>query len=244
MILDGMRFLCLSFVIACQPSQISGTVLDSAGNGVSGVTVSIEGTNSTDVTTADGVYQLDLRAGEVIINVQHPDFFSRIHTIQIDESAPRQLKPTVLVRKPADNGLFVLQDASLLPLRLGSLTRDTQTKGPAKKRRFCLDRTKSEATPLPVGRARLADKNASPWRLFRLDGDGCAYRDARDSNGRWVVEYRDRPDLVQQSRDDGIALHDVQLAKGEYFIADWAGFFVAEPDNDGRYTGRWIQVDN
>jgi len=239
-----MRFLFIIALTACSPARISGTVVDGTGQPISGVSVSIDGTAVSASTAENGQYALDFTPGDQVIKITHPRYFERIHTIHLSEQKPHTLKPTVLVKKPTEDGLFVLKMDSPIPLGVGSLTRDTQRQGPAKKRRFCLDKDKSKPNALSAGPARFADKNARPWRLFKLDGEGCAYRDARDSQGRWVVEYRERPDLVQQDSEDGIALHDVELDKGEYFIADWAGFFVAQPDDAARYTGRWIRVDD
>ncbi len=239
-----MRFPYLLLLTACDPEQINGSVIDGSGQPIDGVSVSIEGTSFETTTNNNGSFSLDFTPGEKSITIHHPNFFDRVLTIDLTDSKSKTLKPTVLVKNPTEDGLFVLHNDALMSLGEGILMRDTQRLGPAKKRRFCLDKEKSKPNAVPAGSTRLADKNARPWRLFKLDGDGCAYRDAKDARGRWVVEYRERPTLGQQRRDDGIALHDVTLGKGEYFIADWAGFFVPEPENEGRYSGRWIRVED
>lgn len=54
-------------------STITGTVVDTKGNPISGATVSVEGQSVTATTAADGSFILDkVTAGSVYLNVQAP----------------------------------------------------------------------------------------------------------------------------------------------------------------------------
>jgi hypothetical protein len=238
-----MGTFLLWLISACTHPTIEGVVVDAAGQPLSTVNVTVSRADCSDVSNAEGHFSLTCKSSALALTLTHPEFFTKKLSLVAPEGATHRLPKTTLVRIPKADGLFIFKDQQYIGLDGGVLKRNTETQGTAKRRSYCLDRSLSTANPIAAGRTRFADKNAKPWRLFKLDALGCAYRDARDTKGRWVVEYRDRPALSRETADDGLAILEGTLDEGEYFVADWGGFFVADPPGKGHYTGRWIRVD-
>ena len=239
----GMKTPLLMLLSACAQLSVDGEVVDATGAPVSDVQIAVQHTACAATTTRTGRFSLACEPGKLDLSFSHPEFFSHQIAVTTLPRAAQTLPKTTLVRRPTKAGLYIFDNDRYISLSTGMLRRDTQTKGAAKRRSYCLDRSASTPNATATGPARFADKNAKPWRLFRLDAQGCAYRDARDAKGRWVVEYRDRPALSREASGDGMAIVEGQLDKGDYFLADWSGFFVEDAPDQGRYTGRWIRVD-
>jgi hypothetical protein len=238
-----MGTFLLWLISACTHPSIEGVVVDATDTPLSAVSVTVNRADCSAVSNAAGRFSLACNSGALELTLTHPEFFTKQLSLTAAEGDTRRLPKTTLVRIPKEDGLFIFKDKQYIGLDGGVLKRDTETRGTAKRRSYCLDRSLSTANPIAAGRTRFADRNAKPWRLFKLDALGCAYRDARDAKGRWVVEYRDRPALSRETGDDGMAILEGTLDEGEYFVADWGGFFVADPPGEGHYTGRWIRVD-
>ena len=127
-------------------------------------------------------------------------------------------------------------------LEPGHLTREHQGKGMKKTRAYCLNKAKSQPNKVTPGMTPFLDYQAKTWRPFQLDAAGCAYRDARNERGSWVVEYREKPSFNEKKLSDTMKIARIQLAPGDYFIADWKGFFQASEDSDNMYGGYWLTV--
>lgn len=196
------------------------------------------------MTTDDaGRYMMELSPGPQKLTFAHPDFFNQTEAIQVAPDEPTVLPRRSLIKTPDGSGLYVLNGAEILPLPSARLKRQTRTVKGSTLRSYCISGPKGSATQIPAGETQFVDMTSSPWRLFKLDSDGCAYRDAKDSDGRWVVQYRDKP-AVKPSRTQGEAsFAAVTLAEGTYFVADWGGFFVSDPDDPVQYTGRLLRID-
>ena len=106
-------------------------------------------------------------------------------TVEVEREAATLMPTTTLIRTPKDSGLYVLKGADVLPLPTARLKRETKTIEGTKRRRYCITGPRGKALPVPAGDTQFLDVNAAPWRLFKLDVDGCAYKDAKDTKGRW-----------------------------------------------------------
>ena len=140
MISKGMRISVLIWLAACSQAHINGSVVDSSGQALAGVTVRIAGTEFQAKTGPKGEFVLDYTPGDLIVTIEHPGYFERVHSVRLVESKSHTLKPTVLVQKPISDGLFIINDSTVVALNPGRLTRNTERAGAAKKRRFCLNR--------------------------------------------------------------------------------------------------------
>jgi len=223
--------------------SVEGLVVDAKGQPIEGVNIGTGKTQCDGKTTSNG--RFSLRCGSALNGLvfSHSDYFQQTIPLEREQEKHPRVPTTTLVQIPRTDGLFFFKDKRFVDLKDGSLFRTTQQQGQAKRRRYCVDKEASTPNPIKAGMTRFADKNAPPWRLFRLDEAGCAYRDAKDTEGRWVVEYKNRPTLARDAMDDGLVIIEGTLDIGEYFLADWSGFFVPTPTEDAHYSGRWIRVD-
>jgi hypothetical protein len=238
-----MGSFLLTVLAGCSTMTVEGLVVDGSGEALSKATVKANGTDCSAVTSDQGVFSLACEPGSLTLTIAHSTYFTHTAEMSAMERRSYSLPKTTLIKKPKEDGLYVFKNDAYIGLDSGRLKRSMTTSGPAKARTYCLDRETSAPNSIPAGTTRFVDHNADSWRLFRLDAQGCAYRDARDENGRWNVEYRDRPQLEREDIDDGMAILKGSLPKGEYFVADWGGFFVADPSEAGSYSGRWLRVD-
>ena len=124
------------------------------------------------------------------------------------------------------------------------LTRTLEESRRVTNRKVCLDRERSEPNVVAAGTHALFDYEHPGWRPFRLDAEGCAYRDQKDAKHRWTVQYKDKPPYESKQYNTGKSVALMQLEPGDYFIADWKGFFVGADEREQRhsYTGYWIQA--
>lgn len=100
----------------------------------------------------------------------------------------------------------------------------------SRTRAWCLDPDRGHPVALPPGPRTFLDDGDARWRPFRLDPEGCAWRERRDADERWVVVWREG---LAQSRDrlpDGRHRYELDLPAGDWFLADWdRGFFTPAP---------------
>ncbi len=238
-----MRPALIFCTFSCASPRIEGQIVDNAGQGIVGVTISA-GKASEPVRTDDaGQYVMKLSPGQQVLTFTHPGYFTQSETVQVAPDAATALPRRALIKTPDGAGLYVLNGAEVLQLPEARLKRKTRQVQGSKLRSYCISGPKGAATSIPAGKTQFVDMTASSWRLFKLDSDGCAYRDARDEDGRWVVQYREKPTVKASPSQGDAAFAAANLAEGTYFVADWGGFFVSDPEEPDHYTGRLLRID-
>jgi hypothetical protein len=238
-----MRLAIPMCMFSCASPQIEGRVVDGLGQEIAGAQISAPGVEMPAQTDDAGRFVLAISPGPQHLTINHPDYFSLSVAVEVAREDATLMPTTTLIKAPKDSGLYVLNGADVLSLPTARLKRETKTLEGTKRRRYCITAPRGEALPVPPGETQFLDLNAAPWRLFKLDVDGCAYKDAKDTNGRWVVQYRDKPAVTQTRTSGQAAFSAATLDEGAYFVADWGGFFVTDPDSEEHYTGRLIRVD-
>lgn len=238
-----MRPALLLCTFSCASPRVEGYVVDHSGQGIVGVSVAAKAGASVVKTDEAGRYALPLSPGQQTLSFTHPDFFQWSTTVNVAPDAATVLPHRTLIRTPDGTGLYVLSGAEVLPLSPARLKRQTRTVEGSKLRSYCISGPQEASTTIPKGETHFVDMNSSSWRLFKLDSDGCAYRDAKDADGRWVVQYRDKPDVQPNRSPDEAAFSAARLDAGTYFVADWGGFFVSDPDDPEHYTGRLLRIE-
>ena len=237
-----MNWTLLAFLSACSTTSVEGLVMDSTGAPIQGATVSRRTSDCSTLTKKDGRFDLRCEAGTWDIFIHHPSYFSAAETIDVPEGSRTALERHTLIQIPETDGLHLLREASFVPLEPSSLERSASVTGEAKRRSFCVDRDRSTPNIVSSGALRILDRTTMPWRMFRMDPKGCAYRDSRNQEGRWVVEHRDRATVSHEPEVNGNRIHQVNVESGGYFIAEWAGFFVPTAPKASTYKGYWVQV--
>lgn len=229
----------------CSEMVIDGEVVDARGQPVVGASVTAAGTVCSTATGADGGFALACEPGTHTVVVSAPGFTSEEFTQAAPETENYDSGRHLLVRVPKTRGLHLFVDSAYESMKPGRLSRTLTEAGPVIHRAVCLDRDASEANPVAVGAHTLFDYEHPGWRPFRLDDEGCAFRDRKDAKHRWTEVYKDKPPYDVRTLNEGKSIATVQLAPGDYFIADWKGFFVGADEREARhsYTGYWLHVE-
>ncbi len=86
-----------------ETGNITGSVLDEDGNGISGATVTLAGTTHTTITGADGNYSfIDIPTGDYTLTIEHEDFRTSSTEISILPDQTTTVEPIIL---EPDSGL-------------------------------------------------------------------------------------------------------------------------------------------
>lgn len=229
----------------CSQTVIDGEVVDARGTPVPGATVTAAGTACSTRSDGTGHFALECEPGTHVVVVSAQGYTTKEFTQAAPGSESYDSGRHLLVRMPQDRGLHLFVEDRYERLMPGRLRRDLVEQGPTVVRAICLDPSQSEPNLLQAGAHMLFDHEHPGWRPFRLDADGCAYRDHKDAKHRWTEDYKDKPPYDVQEVGDGRSVARLQLSAGEYFIADWKGFFVGADEREQRhsYTGFWLRVE-
>jgi hypothetical protein len=241
---------------------IDGTVVDADGAPIVGATVSAMPATkaSTDEdgnvsvqgagricqgqTDAAGVFALECLPNTYDLVVSAAGFTSEELQVEAPERKRYDVGKQLLVKIPEQEGLFLKQGPSYVEMAAARVLRATEKEGGLLHRRFCLDAEGGGATELAAGVHAFFDNEHPGWRPFKLDADGCAYRDTKNEQHQWTVEYREKAEYQTRELNRGKTVALMSLPAGDYFIADWKGFFQKDPDKTrkGAYTGHWLKV--
>jgi hypothetical protein len=241
---------------------IDGTVVDADGAPIAGATVSAmpATTASTDEdgnvsvqgagricqgrTDATGAFALECLPSTYDLIVSAEGFTSEEFQVEAPERKRYDVGKQLLVKIPAKEGLFLKQGTAYVEMAPGRVLRATEKKSGLLHRRFCLDTEAGEPTELAAGVHAFFDNEHQGWRPFKLDADGCAYRDTKNEQHQWTVEYREKAAYETRELNRGKTVALMKLPAGDYFIADWKGFFQKDPDRSRKdaYTGHWLKV--
>jgi hypothetical protein len=236
--------MALTFLLAgCSKMAVDGEVVDASGQPIAGARISSIGTQCFAKTSAEGIFALPCTPGEHTLVIMAPGYTSEEVRLSAPDRERYDLGKTVLVLIPKGKGLFKFEDHAYVALTPGRLTRTLDREGGEVHRSFCLDRTKSTANSFAPGVHPFFDHEHLGWRPFKLDEDGCAYRDTKDSRHKWTVHQREKAPFEVKKINRGKRVALIKLARGQYFIADWKGFFTPAEGDKGSYTGAWITVE-
>jgi hypothetical protein len=248
-----MLLFSLLSLIGCGPDTLKGQVVDHQGHALANVRITALGSpNCMTTTNTDGRYSLNCLDTSLNSDCDNNtetcprptlDFKLQGYFPGLDQPVVGQEAPTTLHAMPTEAGLYLKKGAKHDPMVRGTLTRalEHSDKG-GKSRTYCVSRELGTSNRVNGKTMAIFSNQATPWRVFRLDPAGCAYRDARNPQGKWNVEYRDNPAVIVESINDGQDWSEVEVEPGEYFLADWEGFFVPTEAGGDRYSGTWVQV--
>jgi len=225
----------------CADMAIGGQVTDAGGQPLEGVMVTAVGTICNDQTNAQGQFSLTCEPGSHTLVISKEGYLSGQFEVEAPIRQRYQTEPQSLVKIPGQKGLFLISENIYQPLQDARL-RKLETDGVTKTRAFCLDTARSQPDRLPGGVVSLFDNDAPSWKPFRLDAEGCAWRVARNASGHWVQEDLDKPSFEHHKLTEQMKITRLTLSSGDYFIADWQGYFVAAKDDKTSYTGHWLKI--
>lgn len=241
----AVRIVLVSLLPAlssCAQMAIDGQILTVSGEPAAQARVSLIGSPCTTTTEADGRFSLSCHPGSYSMVITKEGFVELKDQVEATEQKRYDLGEMLMIAIPGSAGLFLLQDHQYLALERSYLKR-TIVDGATRTRSWCLDRASSKAATVSAGVHAFFDNKAPEWRPFRLDAEGCAYRDRRDSSAIWEVTYRERPETKEELLQVGRKIMRMELSEGDYFLADWdQGFFTPDANDKKRYTGTWLQV--
>lgn len=235
--------LPLLLLAGCDRTTIEGEVLTLAGAPARGAQVSALAAECAAIVGEDGRFSMPCTAGEHLLRIHREGAIEQQERVRALPGEALDIGRRVLVTEPPAPGLFLVDGEALRDLPPAWLARTVQD-GRVRTRRYCLTRQDSATTSLAAGEHTLLDNQAPGWRPFRLDEEGCAYRDQRDDRARWVVTWKQVAPVEERALDAERALARLRLDPGDYFIATWdQGFFTPDPVDPDRFAGHWLHVE-
>ena len=229
----------------CSNMAIDGLVLDARGNPINGAVVATIGSPCLTTTEETGKFALTCPPGKYTVVVSAEGYTSNEVELDASETKRYDIGKQVLIKIPEEKGLFLFGADAYEPMQQGFVVRELTKDGSLTHRKFCLDADKSKPNEVKAGVAAFFDYEHPGWRPFRLDDEGCAYRDTKNQNHQWKVVYREKAEYETRQINEGKTIARMKLEPGQYFVADWKGFFVPveEHDTEHIYTGYWLKVE-
>lgn len=230
---------------ACSVMAVDGEVIDAMGDGVPGAMVTAVGTPCTALTDDAGKFALECQPGTYKLVISAQGYTTEELDIEATERKRYNSGKHLLVKIPESRGLFLLKDGAYTEMAPGFVERTLTKDGKLTHRKMCLNPDRGEANELPAGLHALFDYEHPGWKPFKLDAEGCAYRDTKNEKLRWTVEYREKAEYETKEYNPGKEIALLKLEPGDYFIADWdKGFFnsVDSKEDKHSYTGFWLKV--
>lgn len=238
---------------ACGGAVVEGIVLSPHGQPVVGAPVTVDGQPCADETDERGAFQLTCEPGELRLHVRPPGQTEAHHTLAALEHQDYSAGLLTVMPTPPTPGLWLVDGPGLRALPRHTLRRtvDEGADG-ALSRRFCLEKGGDPPLPSSPGPVAFAERlpdgapatASSTWRAFKLDAEGCAYRDTRNARLQWTEGWKVKPVAEVAQVAEGHRWVTLQLEAGDWFIADWNDFFVplGEGADNDRFGGAWIQT--
>jgi hypothetical protein len=243
---------------ACGPMALDGAVIDADGKPIVGATVSAmpiaaeaaDGAATTGrlchaTSDDDGRYSVECPPGNYQVVVSAEGYTSEDLDVEAAERKRYDLGKQLLVKIPEEKGLFLKKGAAYEAMAPGHVIRTTEKDGKLTHRRFCVDPEGGGPNTLSTGLHALFDYEHPGWRPWIVDAEGCVYKDTKNEQHQWTVEYREKAAYETRQLNVGKEIALMQLPPGQYFIADWKGFFQKSPDKERKeaYTGYWLVVE-
>ena len=235
----------LLVMTGCGKMAIDGEVIDAAGEPIPNAKVTAAGSTCFAESDATGKFALACQPGKQILVISAKGYTSEEFEFDAPENKRYQSGKHLLVKIPDARGLHLFQGSAYHQMKPGYLKREIKEERGVTERAMCLDTEKSEPNELSQGTHAMFDYEHEPgWLPFRLDEEGCAYRDTKNDKQRWSVQYREKAKYQVKKINEGKSIALLDLKKGDYFIANWKGFFVGADEKDNRYsyTGYWIKI--
>jgi hypothetical protein len=229
--------------MGCQKMAVDGEVVNARGEPLVGASVTAMGTQCQATVNEKGTFALACVPDRHRLVVHLEGYTSEEILIDAQEHKRYDVGKTVLVKIPEAKGLFLFSEKEYVAMKPGRLGRNHEPDGEGYHRSFCLDEARSEANKVSAGVQGFFDYEHEGWKPFRLDADGCAYKDSKDSSGKYTVHYREKAKFQGKQLNRGKSVILMELKKGQYFIADWKGFFQPPPGEKHTYTGYWVVAE-
>jgi len=226
---------------ACDSMNVTGRVVDGTETPIAGAFVTLEGSDPLCATRTggEGYFELDCAEGHYQAVIAASGHTTLELELDVQEPKPYDMGDLALIRLPISRGLYLLERGTYQRMSPGRLERRLTRSGRSTHRAFCLDTEHSLSNDVSASPQALFDYEHQGWRAFRLDEEGCAYRDTRNAQHERTARPEPQPQLQKRTIAPGKTEVLLTLEAGRYFIADWSGFFVAQDklENKHRYTG-------
>ena len=240
-----MLIVATALFLACTSTTVTGVVMDAQSDPVPAVDIIADvGDDCRTQTDASGSFFLECPPGDWELTATHQGYLHARRSIAVASGTQQNLEPIRLLKIPSGNELHVLLAGTFIALEQTTLQRSTAVTGNAKARDFCVTPDQSPTITVPAS-ADVTMLSIAPvdWRPFRMDAEGCAYRDEKTTEGQWVINHQDRPEVRRVPEHTNAIVSRWSANAGDYFVAEWAGFFVPTAPKAQTYSGWWLRVD-
>lgn len=164
----------------CGSNEIQGTIKDPFGDGIEGVTVSIEKSDLHSFTGKDGHYSIPAILGTFILKFSKPGYTTQKITLTSQRNTPFPAQTGTLYPIPPEPGLYYMGAKNLIKMSPGKIAlRQTReiTGLPmrdlwgVRQVKFFPDKTMAAA--FSPGKAQFIDTSSVNLVPMRLRSDGC-----------------------------------------------------------------------
>jgi hypothetical protein len=172
--------IALLLLTGCGKNEIQGTVTDPFGNGIEGVTVSIERSDLHSSTGKNGHYSIPAILGTFTVKYSKPGYATQKITLISRRNTPFPLQTVIIYPIPKEPGLYYVGKKSLIKMSPGKIemTETRRKTGDAMRDlqqfsqiKFCPD--KIMAAAIRPGDAQFIDNSHLRLIPMRLRSDGC-----------------------------------------------------------------------
>ena len=195
-------------------------------------------------TDAEGRFELVCVPGTYDISIGAMGYISEsVDALDANERKRYDLGKRILIRIPEEKGLLLFDGEVYTPMVEGRLERRAGGSGMSAYKHYCLPAGGTTVNALRAGSQGFFDNESEGWRPWRLDAEGCAYRMSPKTRTQWGVDYQEKAEFQTRAVAPDKKLVVMNLEPGRYFIADWRkGFFTKASDEEGGYTGFYLEV--
>ena len=240
-----MLIVATALFLGCTTTTVTGVVMDAQSYPLPMVDIVANvGDDCRTQTDASGSFSLECPPGDWELTATHQGYLHARRSIAVASGTQQRIAPIQLLMVPDGDGLHVLQEGKFVALEQAILRRSTAVTGGAKARAFCVGPDQSPTVTIPAsGEVTMLSTAPIDWRPFHMDAEGCAYRDEKTTGGQWVINHQDRPEVRLIPEHTNAIVSRWSASAGDYFVAEWAGFFVPTSPKAQTYSGWWVRID-
>ena len=226
-------FFLIAIVLlnGCGSNEIQGTVKDPFGNGIEGVTVSIEQSDLRSSTGKDGRYSITAILGTFILQHSKPGYTTQKITLTSRRNTPFPAQTLTMYPIPPEPGLYYVGAKSLMKMSLAKIAvrKTRKITGDPMRDLQGLSQVKFYPTSIMAaafkpGKAQFIDTSSVNLIPMRLRSDGCFMHSVIYSSVSEVkVEYE--APVMQKKTEKGeekLIVRTIHCDPGRYV---WVEFY-------------------
>jgi hypothetical protein len=166
-------------LLACEKARIEGTVVDASERPLTGVTVSIDGSDFSDTTDEDGGYSLQYVPGDIKVNLSKQGYSSASFKLNLAVESVYPAARIDLFEIPKEQGMFLISNQGYINVSRSVINVLEEDRGfswnkPGIVNTYSFE--KCSVPRVPQGKVRFIDTDEVDQTLLRADSEGLLFR--------------------------------------------------------------------